>query len=304
MLNFNHPYVLLLLIIPIILIIRSIKYGGHRVALPLDHQENKHYRWTSFLISLANTLPKILLAIAILLLASPRKFAQPKKQRELTNIQFCVDVSGSMSAKFGEGNRYEAAMQALNNFVKMRKGDAFALTIFGNNYLHWIPLTSDPSAFACAKDFFSMNQLPPGFGGTEIGKVLLACEKEMVYRSKNDDEDRMIILFSDGQSGDLNDKVTQTLKDANITLYAIQIGDEGVPPALEEVCSGTGGASYPAGDVESLEHIFKEIDSMKKTKFKRLTPDPIDNFKPYLYAALIITLLYLLSLFGLRYTPW
>ena len=76
-------------------------------------------------------LPILLLAIAILLLAGPRRFEQPRSEREMTNILFCLDVSGSMTAPFGAGSRYDAAMTSLNDFISFRKGDAFGLTVFG-----------------------------------------------------------------------------------------------------------------------------------------------------------------------------
>ena len=36
------------------------------------------------------------LAVAILLLAGPQRLREPQSQRVLTNIEFCVDISGSI----------------------------------------------------------------------------------------------------------------------------------------------------------------------------------------------------------------
>ena len=66
--------------------------------------------------------------------------------------------------------------------VDYRKGDSFGLTFFGNNYLHWIPLTSDPSAFRCSIPFMRPENAPPGFGGTEIGKAVLGCRDKLTER--------------------------------------------------------------------------------------------------------------------------
>ena len=68
-------------------------------------------------------------------------------------------------------------MAAINDFLDYREGDAFGLTFFGNSVLHWVPLTSDVSAFRCAPPFMRPDQIPSWFGGTEIGKALLACRK-------------------------------------------------------------------------------------------------------------------------------
>src|SRR6185503_6249203 len=112
------------------------------------------------------SLPALILAVVILILAGPQAWSEPRTKRALTNIEFCVDVSGSMMAKFGEGDRYDASMAAINSFLDFRKGDAFGLTFFGNNVLHWVPLTTDPSAIKCAPPYMRPENAPPGFGGT------------------------------------------------------------------------------------------------------------------------------------------
>jgi len=103
----------------------------------------------SILILVSNVFIKIfisagslMLAAAIVLWAGPRRLGVPQTERELTNIEFCLDLSGSMTASFGEGSRYDAAMIAINDFVDLRKGDAFGLTIFSSRAGHWIPLTN------------------------------------------------------------------------------------------------------------------------------------------------------------------
>ncbi len=308
--DFGYPWVLVLLIIPIGLIILGWLRGAHRVALPFDHQvaidsNSNHNKWWFMLLRISRIIPKILLAIAIMLLAGPREFEQPKQERELTNIQFCIDVSGSMTADFGDTDRYEAAMIAMNSFIDQREGDAFGLTIFGNEYLHWVPLTSDPSAFKCAPPFLHPSKLPNEYGGTAIGHALRACEKVLINREKGD---RMIVLFSDGQSFDLYNgkelEVAKLLKESKIRLYAIHIGNGGIPEPVETIAQMTGGAGFPAGDTGSLKLVFKHIDKMSKSKLKRVTPDPVDYYWPFVVTGLSLLIIRILCLFGLRYTPW
>lgn len=210
-----------------------------------------------------------------------------------------------MTAKFGEGDRYDAAMKAVNSFIDFRKGDTFGLSIFGNSVLHWVPLTSDVSAFRCAPPFLNPKSLPRWFGGTEIGKALRSCEKLLIEREEGD---RMILLISDGYSSDLSGgkdvEIAQSLKENGITLYGVHVAQGSPPPEVSTIASMTGGQYFSAGDPGSLEAVFKQIDSMKQSPIKRLTPDPVDHFQPFIIAALSIGLLYLLTLFGLRYNPW
>ena len=65
--SFAHPLVLLALILPILLAIHLWRKHTRALALPFDHQETKHAVWTSRLLNCVNTLPALILAIAIIL---------------------------------------------------------------------------------------------------------------------------------------------------------------------------------------------------------------------------------------------
>ena len=49
----------------------------------------------------------------LLVLAGPQRWDEPQSKKVLTNIEFCVDVSGSMMAGFGGETRYDAAMHRI-----------------------------------------------------------------------------------------------------------------------------------------------------------------------------------------------
>jgi len=50
--------------------------------------------------------------------------------------------------------------------------------------------------------------------------------------------------------------------------------------------------------------VFKRIDAMKPTKLKPSAPEPVDWFWPFTMAGLGLLGVSLLTLFGLRFTPW
>ncbi len=302
---FAHTWLLVLLVLPIALAVFLCRRGGRKVPLPFDHQPLRRARMLGFLLRSADLLPVAILAIVIVLLAGPRRFEQPRSEREMTNIQFCLDVSGSMMAEFGTGDRYDAAMESVNEFITYRKGDAFGLTIFGSAVLNWVPLTSDVSAFRCAPPFLRPEVLPPWFGGTMIGMALRSAEKVLI---SSDEGDRMILLISDGESSDLSDgqdvSIAQNLKANGITVYAIHIAEGNPPDSVALITSITGGEVFAAGDPAALTAIFKRIDEMQKAPLKRVVPDPVDFFQPFALAGLSLGGMYLLTLFGLRHTPW
>lgn len=303
--TFAHPWLLALLLLPAGLAVFLWKRGGRRVPLPFDHQPLPRARLLGFLLRTADLLPMLLMSIAIAILAGPRRFEQPRSEREMTNILFCLDVSGSMMAPFGSTTRYDAAMGAVNDFISFRKGDAFGLTVFGSSVLNWVPLTNDVSAFKCAPPFLRPEKLPPWFGGTMIGMALREAEKTMLASTSGD---RMIVLFTDGESYDLengNDvAIAQSLKANGIKVYDVHVAEGGAPDSVAVIASMTGGEVFAAGDPAALKAVFAKIDEMQKAPLKRVTPDPIDFFEPFAIAGLGIGGLYLLTLFGLRHTPW
>jgi len=303
--TFAHPWLLALLLLPVGLAVYLWKRGGRRVPLPFDHQPLPRARMLGFLLRTADLLPVLLAMVAITILAGPRRFEQPRSEREMTNILFCLDVSGSMTAPFGSSTRYDAAMGAVNDFISFRKGDAFGLTVFGSSVLNWVPLTNDVSAFKCAPPFLRPEKLPPWFGGTMIGMALREAEKTMLSA---DAGDRMIVLFTDGESYDLeggNDvAIAQSLKANGIKVYDIHVAEGAPPDSVGVIAMMTGGEVFSAGDPAALKSVFAKIDSMQKAPLKRVTPDPIDFFEPFALAGLGIGGLYLLTLFGLRHTPW
>ena len=170
--SFLHPFVLLGLLAPLALLVWVWSRAGRRIVLPFDHgRPGSGWGWWVFL-GLAESLPALLLAMAVLLLAGPQKYGEPQAKRKLTNIQVCLDISYSMTTEFGDGSRYDTAMKSIDEFLGYRKGDALGLSFFGNSVLHWCPLTSDVSAIRCAPPFMHPENVPPWFNGTEIGRAL------------------------------------------------------------------------------------------------------------------------------------
>ncbi|MFT7484713.1 MAG: Ca-activated chloride channel family protein [Candidatus Paceibacteria bacterium] len=302
---FRNPTLLFLLLIPALMLVWI--WIGHRrgLVLPFDHRRSKGGGWISGMIGMAESIPVTLLGVVIMILAGPQRWAEPQTSKVMTNIEFCVDVSGSMTAQFGSGNRYDAAMVAINDFLDYRSGDAFGLTFFGESVLHWVPLTTDVSAFRCAPPFMAPGKLPRWFNGTHIGKALLACRKVL---SSREEGDRMIILVSDGYSADLYDgrdkEIARTLIADGIRVYAVHIAESSLPDSIVNITALTGGEVFTPGDRDALKRVFQRIDEMQETRLEKISAEAVDDYGPYARAALWLLLGSVLALFGLRYTPW
>ena len=313
--SFGKWQILFLLFIPASMLVwiwlrdrlPSLGFGSdRRIALPQDFGTARSGAASDFFLKCFSSAAPLMFAAAVILLAEPRHLGVPKSKRELTNIEFCLDLSGSMMSGFGEGSRYDAAMAAINGFVAKRKGDAFGLTVFGSNAEHWIPLTTDASAFRCSTPFLNPRRLPPGYGGgTMIGKGLKKCQEVLVTRETGD---RMIILVSDGASADLGsgqeEEIGRSLRDDDISVYSIHIGGGISPPEVSTITNITGGESFSPSDVQGLQNVFDRIDKMEVAEMKLTYAEVLDWFGPFSIAGISFAGLCLLSILGLRYTPW
>jgi Ca-activated chloride channel family protein len=306
--TFATPELLLALLVPAVLLAWVWAHRwllpSRRVVLPVDAARGGSGWWAWTFVTLAESLPPLLLAVGVLILAGPQRPGPPRQKRSMTNIQFAVDVSGSMESPFGEGTRYDASMKAIEQMVDYRKGDSFGLTFFGDAYVHWVPLTSDPSAIKCAPPFMTPDKTPPAFWGTAIAKVLSGCKKVLTDREEGD---KMVILVSDGESYDLRaaqDDLVRDFQAAGIAVFAIIVGGEDPQEEIVNICRGSGGEAFRADDPDALPHIFKRIDQMKQAKFVPTFVETVDYFEPFALAGLVLAGLWGLSLLGLRYTPW
>lgn len=321
--TFLHPQWLGLLAVPVCLAFWEWIRRGQPIALPFDHGRQRRGRVLQFLVLCANCLPAALLALAILFLAHPITFLPPEVERKLTNIQIVLDTSGSMAENHGSQDRgrhtrFDSAMDAILRFTSYRKGDAYGLTIFSRFFIHWLPLTLDTDSIALARPFIIPNNPkldPPSMGRhglpdelwgiTLIGKALHGAAEMLALRPAGD---RMIILITDGESSDIKPpkdaEVIAALRAQNITVFAILMTNDRIEPALVGIARATGGEAFNAVTPEALQAVFRRIDEMKKVVVLEKKPRAADYYEPFFPAALGLLILGVLSLFGLRFTPW
>lgn len=301
--SFTEPSILVLLAVPVLLLLWAWQRKGWGLSLPFDHRAHGSRRLLRWLLSGFDSLPAIVLIAVICMLAGPQVLKRPSDQRVLTNIQFCLDVSGSMTA----GNRYEMAIEAVEDFVGARDGDAFGLTLFGSYAIRWVPLTQDLDAIRNALPFADPRRQPMHMGGTRIGHALQFCLGNIATEAVAGD--RMIILVSDGMSSDLtnpNDSLTMAddLSASNITLFHVHVGTGAVPGMVQELARETGGEAFVATDRKGLERVFRHIDQLQPDRFAPGGTVPMDFFLPFAVVGLSALGLHLVGLFGGRYTPW
>ncbi len=299
--TFSSPIVLLLLAIPALMLV-SIPTRGAGLILPFDHQHHPRRRWLSWTLNAFECAPALLLAATILILAGPQSLQQPKHERLLTNIQICVDVSGSMTME----DRYPKARAAVEQFINAREGDAFGLTLFGSHQIRWTPLTKDLNAVRNALPFADPEHQPMHMGGTMIGAALRFCRANMEQEATKGD--RMIVLVSDGQSSDLMngeaDTIAEELTDSGITVYHVHVATDEIPSEVVDLARATGGEAFQASEASALAQVFRHIDRMRPAQFRTMSTVPLDDFRIFAIAGLACLALHIFGLLGVRHTPW
>lgn len=321
--TFLHPQWLALLALPVILAFWERTRKGQPIALPFDHGRQRRGLGLHFLVLCANCLPAGLLTLAILFLAHPITFTPPEVERKLTNIQILLDTSGSMAEPHGSQvngrhRRFDSAMDAIEKFITYRKGDAYGLTIFSRHFIHWVPLTLDTQSIMLARPFIQPDNprldppnmvrkgLPDALWGiTYIGKALYGAADILSQRPSGD---RMVILLTDGESSDIKAPkdlaVISALRAQNVTVFAIMLSEEQIEPALVGIARATGGDVFNAATPEALHTVFRSIDAMKKVVVLEKQPQVADYYDPFFLPAAVLLVLSVLTLFGLRFTPW
>ena len=303
--SFHRPLLLLLLLLPVLWVAFHWSRAGIPLWMPFDYTRGKRGDWLRRITSAFECTPALLLACAIVILAGPRRAAPPKDQRVLNNIILLVDVSLSMETPVAGGRtRFETAMEAARAFCSRREGDAFGLSIFGMDFLHWFPPTKDLSALKNTLQFIQPKQLPRSFAGTFIANALKNCVPRM---NATKEGDRAIILLTDGESADFDGnaerEVAEQLSASKIRLFSIIIGAD-PENGMYTLTARTGGKVYRADDPNALREVFAEIDTLQKARFRQVTNDWVDWYEPAGIAGLFSLAAIGLNLLGLRFTPW
>ena len=263
------------------------------------------------------------LAIALLCIALARPQLTNRWQSESTegiDIMMALDISGTMLAEDLKPNRLEAAKNVGSDFILARPNDQIGLVVFAGESFTQCPLTVDHTALV---NLFQKVEFGMIDDGTAIGLGLANCVNRM---KDSKTKSKVIILLTDGSNnaGDI-DPITaaEIAKTFGIRVYAVGVGSYGqarVPvqtpmgmqymmmdsqfdeSTLKNIASTTGGAYFRATDNNSLKLIYEQIDQLEKTKLRvREYSKRIENFVPYLLAALLLLIAEILvRYFGLR----
>ncbi len=292
MFSFEHPYVLLLLILVVI--------------CPLFCKEKKraiYFPNTALLSSLTrskqmllNALRVAILSLLIVGLSSPIKTEQiildNSKGHEISLI---LDASGSMAYL----DKFKIVKAIMVDFISQRKTDKLALSVFADFAYTVVPLTYDKKSVIKMLDNIEI-----GIAGrrkTALYEALFLSSK-LFNHSKS--KERIAILLTDGK--DNTDSVPlgvalERAKKNKIKVYTVAVGDEKDYNAdvLKYIANSTGAKFFSANSRKSVKEIYKQINRLEKSdininKYERKTY--------YFHYPLGLALLFLLIYFWRKNT--
>ncbi len=211
----------------------------------------------------------ILKFLTILLLSI--SLASPIKEDEIvTNenrgyeISLILDVSGSMA----QYNKFKIVKSIVSDFIKKRKNDKLALTIFADFAYVAIPLTYDKQSIQRLLD-----KIDVGIAGTHRTALYEALFMSTKLFKNSKAKNKIAILLTDGMdnAGTIPlDVAINTAKKYKIKVYTIGVGGRGEynPYVLREIAKETGGKFFEADSADRLKRIYNEIDKLEKSEIK------------------------------------
>ncbi|MHC1708017.1 MAG: VWA domain-containing protein [Bacteroidales bacterium] len=257
-----------------------------------------------------------MLALALIAVALARP--QSSSSRHDVNVEgidivMANDISGSMLAEDFKPNRLEAAKKVALDFINGRPNDRMGLVVFSGESFTQCPLTTDHVVLTSLIPKIESGMIEDG---TAIGDGLATA----VARLKESKAiSRVIVLLTDGVNnmGSIDPaSAAEIAKMYKIRVYTIGVGTRGMAPypfktpfgtqyqnievkideqLLEQIAGMTGGKYFRATNNKKLEDIYKEIDSMEKSRIEVM--EFRKKYEEFLPLALLALALLFLEIF-------
>lgn len=280
-----------LLLIPLLSIFYVLRFDQSKAVIRTSVSDQlPKQKWSPFLF--LRHLPFVLRSIAIVafitVIARPQsKSSYENMTKEGIDIVMAMDLSASMLSRDFKPNRLESSKEVALDFVKDRPDDRIGVVIYEGESFTQVPLTSDHKVVNDAIRELNTGRLE---GGTAIGMGLATS----VSRLKDSNaKSKVVILLTDGvnNSGQVKPlDAARIAKAFDIRVYTVGVGSTGkakspvrIRPdgsyifdwvdveideeSLMAIADETGGKYFRATSEAKLRDIYREIDTLEKTKF-------------------------------------
>lgn len=283
-----YPLMLIaLLLVPLLIWLRF--FLRPRPAISFSRGEALRHLPKSWAIRLQPLLPSLygigLVCIVIALARPQMGLSESSVRTEAVDIVLLTDVSGSMREQdFVKNNRaitrMAASKEVLDEFVQSRENDRIGLVAFAAMPYSLAPLTLDHGWLTQRIGMLQEGMLDQEIARTAIGDGIASAVNRL---RDSEAKSKLIILLTDGESnyGELSpENATQAAKALGIKIYTIGIGGAPVnrgifssaaranidEQMLTNIANTTEAKYFRAMTLESLEGVYREIDTLEKTE--------------------------------------
>ena len=312
MLSFVHPWLALLLPLPLLVYWLAPGYETRRRAVRVP--------FLAVLARLSGAAPRegatvslrglrrtLVLALcwilALLALTHPQWVLPPVHHDEpARDLLLLVDLSGSMdTADFTDPSgrkisRLAAVKLVLNDFLARRQGDRVSIVVFGNAPFTLLPFTTDVKL---AQRIMAEMQVGMAGPRTAFGDAIgLGIN---LFAASNAPAKTMIALTDGNDTGSSVPPVeaARIAKDRGIVIHTVAVGDPTAAAedkldeaALRDVATVTGGGYYHALNRDELAGIYKRLDEVEARKVEIVSFQPrLDLYWVPLAALLLLSML-------------
>ena len=311
MLQFEHPWLFLLLLLQPLVWWLSPPYKEQREALQIPYllRLANLTRQTPSKAAVVLRRHRVLVfllplwwVLIVVALARPVWLADPIEKTESTrDLMLLVDLSGSMETedfKDPRGqriSRLDAVKGVLDEFIERRKSDRLGLIVFGNEPFLQVPFTRDHDV---VRTLLGQTRTKMAGVQTAIGDAIGLALKHF---ESSTSEHRVVVLLTDGN--DTGSKVpprkaAEIASQRGIIIHTVAVGDPKAAgeekmdiESLQAISTTTKGSFFRADDRAQLATIYRKLDEIEPERIKTISYRPRYALFQWPAGAVLVTLL-------------
>jgi len=228
--TFVHPYLMLVMLVPFGIFAGLVLTNKEGVARIFDAEVLQRLRVDGDVLPLRVRNVVLLGAVLMMIIALGRPVIPHGKQT--INLQgldamVALDISGSMRSQDIYPNRLQFAKQKIRQILDAMPEDEISMAAFAHAAFMLAPFTTDKATLKQLLDGVDesyINLASTDFGAlADLAATFLETKKP-----------RILIVFTDGGDAEALKGFQATLKDANVTLYAVLVGTKKGAPVLDQ----------------------------------------------------------------------
>jgi len=282
MIEFAHPWALVLLPLPVLVwwlapvrreVVQALRVPFFRAFAEASGAAPRAGAVVLRRLSLQMIVAIVTWLLLVVALTKPEFVGEPiEKTDAARDVMLAIDISGSMDQRdfttpAGDRlRRIDAVKLVVGDFIDRREGDRIGLIVFGTRAYLQVPFTQDLRTARMLLEGIEVGMAGPHTAlGDAIGLAIKTFEVSRV-------EQRLLIVLTDGSdTGSLMTPINAAEIAARngVTTFTVGVGDPESSGedrvdfrTLEQIAERAGGRFFSAADVEGLETIYARIDAL------------------------------------------